>query len=192
MISDLFSSHVEMQSWTIMQVEHRRIDVFRLWCWRRLLRVPWTSRRSNQSILKEINSLEGNGEEILKEIPHWRDWCWSLSSNTLATWCKKPSHWKRPWCWERLRAGEEGEKEDKIIGCHHWQWTGVWANSSRYWWTGKPGIVQSMRSERIRQNLATKQWQRLYVCLYWWAFPFAIFLFLVVVLCVCVCLEKFL
>ena len=84
------------------------------------MRVPWTSRRSNQSILKEINSLEGNGEEILKEIPHWRDWYWSLNSNTLATWWKKPSRWKRPWCWERLRAGEEGGTEDKMVGWYHW------------------------------------------------------------------------
>ena len=76
-MSHLSSSHARMRSWTIMKVECR-ID--KLWCWRRLLRGPWTSRRSNQSILKEINSLEGNWEEILKEISHWRHWCWSLSS----------------------------------------------------------------------------------------------------------------
>ena len=111
MMSHLSSSHVPMWSWTIIVVEHQRIDVFKLWCWRRFLRVPWTSRRSNQSTLKEINSLEGNWEKIIKEISHWSYWCWSLSSNTLATWCKEPSHWKRPWCWEILRAGEErGDK----------------------------------------------------------------------------------
>ena len=86
------------KSWTINKAECRRIDAFELWCWRRLLRVPWTARRSNQSILKEISpecSLEG--------------WCWSWSSNTLATWCKELTHWKRPWWWERLRARGEGD-----------------------------------------------------------------------------------
>ena len=86
------------ESWTIKKAEHWRIDAFELWCWRRLLRVPWTARRSNQSILKEISpgcSLEGL---MLK-----------LSSNTLAAWCKELPHWKRPCCWERLKAGEEGD-----------------------------------------------------------------------------------
>ena len=73
------------ESWTIRKAEHRRTDVFKLWCWRRLLKVPWTERSSNQSILKEINpeySLEG-------------DWCWSWSSSILVTWCKQPAH---HWC----------------------------------------------------------------------------------------------
>ena len=84
------------ESRTVKKAERRRIDAFELWCWRRILRVPWTARRSNQSILKEINpecSLEG------------------LMLNILATWCEEPTHWKRPWCWARLRAGgEEGSK----------------------------------------------------------------------------------
>ena len=75
----------------------RKLMLFKLWCRRRLLRVPWTARRSNQSILKDINP----------DI-HWKDWCWSWSSNILATWYEGPVHWKRPWCWERLRAGGEG------------------------------------------------------------------------------------
>ena len=104
------------ESWTKKKAEHWRIDAFELWCWRRLLRVPWTARRSNQSILKEISpeySLE--------------DWCWSWNSNTLAIWCKELTHWKRPWCWERLKAG--GEEDDR--GWDGWmasptQWTWVW------------------------------------------------------------------
>ena len=80
---------------SIKGAEHWRIDVFELRSWRRLLRVPWSTRRSNQSILKEINP----------DI-HWKDYCWS--SNTLAAWCEEPTHWKRPWCWERLKAGGEG------------------------------------------------------------------------------------
>ena len=97
------------ESWTIKKAEHRRIDAFELWCWRRLLRVPWTDRRANQFFLKEINpeySLEGL---MLK-----------LNSNTLATWCEELTYWKRPWCWERLRAGGEGTTEDEMAGWHHW------------------------------------------------------------------------
>ena len=75
-----------------IKAKHWRTDVVELWCWRRLLRVPWTARRSNQSILKEINP------------EYWKDWCWSWSSNTLDTWYKELTHWKKPWCWERLRA----------------------------------------------------------------------------------------
>ena len=86
------------ESQTVKKAECQRIDAFELWCWRRLLRVPWTARRSNQSILKEISP----------DI-HWKDWCWSWNSNTLATWCKEMTHLKIPWCWEGLRAGGEGD-----------------------------------------------------------------------------------
>ena len=94
------------KSWVIKKAEHRT-DAFELWCWRRLPRVPWTSR-SNLSILKEINP----------DI-HWKDWCWRWSSNTMATWWEEPTHWKRPWSWERLGAGGDGD-EDEIVGWHHW------------------------------------------------------------------------
>ena len=77
------------------------VDV-ELWCWRRLLRVTWTAR-SNQSILKEINP------------EYWKDWCWSWVSNTLVTWCKELIHWKRPWCWERLRVEERGLQGIEIV-----------------------------------------------------------------------------
>ena len=81
------------ESWTIKTAEHWRIDAFELWCWRRLLRVPWTARRSSQSIRK--------------------DWCWSWSSNTLATWCKELTHLKGPWCLERWKVDET---EDEMVG----------------------------------------------------------------------------
>ena len=96
------------ESWTIEKTKRQRIDAFELWCWRRLLRVPWTARRSDQSILKEINPEYS-----------WRDWCWSWSFNTLATWYEEPTHWKRPWCWERLKAGREGDDKDEMVGWHH-------------------------------------------------------------------------
>ena len=86
------------KSWTVKKAERWRIDAFELWCWRRLLRVPWTARRSNQSILKETSL-----------GVHWKDWCWIWNSNTLATSCKELTHWKRPWCWERLKGGGEGD-----------------------------------------------------------------------------------
>ena len=95
------------ESWTIKKAEHRRIDAFELWNWR-LLRVPWTARRYNQSILKEISpkySLE--------------DWCWSWSSSTLATWCEELTHLKRLWCWEDWRREEKGTTEDEMVGWHH-------------------------------------------------------------------------
>ena len=86
------------ECWTIKKAECQRIDAFELWCWRRLLRVPWTARKSNQSILKEISpgySLEG---QMLKLKLQY----------TLATSCKELTHSRRPWCWERLKARGEG------------------------------------------------------------------------------------
>ena len=122
------------ESWTTKKDEQPRIDAFELWCWRRLLRVPWTARRSNQSILKEINpeySLEGL---MLK-----------LKLSILATWCEELTHWKRPW--ERLKAGGGGDD----WGWRSWnasliQHTWVWADSRR-WRTGKPGVLQSVGSQ---------------------------------------------
>ena len=99
---------------------------------------------------------------------HWKDWCWSWSSNTLATWCKELTRWKRPWCWKRLRAGEE--RGDR--GWDGWiaspiQWTWFWANSGRCWKTGKPDVLQSMGSQRVRHDWATEQQQNIYQNMYW-------------------------
>ena len=134
------------ESWTIKKAECRRIDAFELWCWRRLLRVPWTARRSNQSILKEISpeySLEGL---MLK-----------LKLQTLATWCEELSRLKRHWCWERLRAGGEGDDR----GWDGWmasltQWTWVWVDSGSWWWTGRPGVLQSMGLQIVGYDWVTK------------------------------------
>ena len=109
------------ESCSIKKAECWRIDSFELRCWRRLLKIPWTARRSNQSILQEI-SLEYSLEYS----------CWSWNSNTLATWCEELTHLKRPWWWVRLRAGGEGDDR----GWDGWmaspmQWTWVWANSGR-------------------------------------------------------------
>ena len=85
-------------------------------------------------------------------------WCWSQNSNTLATWCKELTHWKKkPWFWERLRAGGEGDGtgwDGWMASLMLWPW--VWVGSRSWWWTGKPGMLQSMRSQRIGHNWVTK------------------------------------
>ena len=134
------------ESWTIKKAEHWRIDAFELWCWRRLLRVLWTARRSSPSILKEISP----------EI-HWKDCCWSWNSNTAATWREELTHWERPGCWGRLNAGGEGDDR----GWVGWmtspsQRTCVWINSGSWWWTGKPGMLQSMGSQRVGHDWVTE------------------------------------
>ena len=100
----------------------------------------------NQSILKE---------SVLNI--HWKDWCWSWNSNTLATWYKEPTHWKRPWCWERLRAGGERDNRgwDGWIASPTW-WTWVWVGSGSWWWTGKAGILLSMGLQRAGHDWVTE------------------------------------
>ena len=110
------------ESWTIKKAEHLRIDSFELWCWRRLLRVPWTARRlpwtarrSNQSVLKKISpeySLEGL---MLK-----------LKIQYSGTWWEELTHWKRPWCWQRLKAGGEGDNR----GWDGWMASTDWMDMS--------------------------------------------------------------
>ena len=88
---------------------------------------------------------------------HWKDWCWSWNSNTLATWCKELTHWKRPWWWERLRAGGEGDDRgwDGWMASPTW-WTWVCASFGSCWWTGRPGVLQSMGSQRVRHDWVTE------------------------------------
>ena len=135
------------ESWTIKKAEWRRIDAFELCYWRRLLRVSWTARRSNQSILKEISpeySLEG----LMLKLK-------------LQYFGQELTHWKRPWCWERLKA--EGEGDDR--GWDGWmasptQWTWVWVSSGRWWRTREPGMLQSIGSQSWTW-LRTTIWDRL-------------------------------
>ena len=121
--------------------------------------LPWTARRSIQSILKEISPGF-----------HWKDWCWCSYSNTLATWCKELTHLKRPWHWERLRAGGEGDDR----GRGGWmasptQWTWVWVNSGSWWWTGRPGVLWFMGSQRVGHDWATElNWTELCFLLFWY------------------------
>ena len=134
------------ENWTVKKAECWRIDSFELWCWRRLLRIPWTARRFNQSILKEISpgcSLEGL-------MLNW-------NSSTLVTSCEELTHWKRLWCCEGLGAGGEGDDR----GWDGWKasptrWTWVWVNSGSWQGTGRPGVLQFMGLQRVGHDWATE------------------------------------
>ena len=124
----------------LQKADRQRIEAFKLWYWGRLLRVPWTARRSNQSILNILISWRKPTLNI-----HWKDWRWSWSYNTLATWCEQMTHWRRPSCWERLKAGGEGDNrgwDGRMESLTQWTWGS--ANSRRWWRTGKPGMLHSM------------------------------------------------
>ena len=121
-------------------------DAFELWCWRRLLRVPWTERRSNQSILKEINWIFIGKTDAEVEAPIL--WPRDAKSRLIG----------RLWSWERLKAGGEGGDR----GWGGWmtsltQWTWVWASSGRWWRTGKPDVLQSAGLRRVGHSWVTEQ-----------------------------------
>ena len=127
------------ESWTVKRAECRRTDAFELWCWRRLLRVPWTAKRSNQSILRKIS-------------PEY-----SLEGLMLKLKLEELTHLKRPWCWERLKAGGEGDDR----GWDGWmaspaQWAWVWVNSRSRWWTGRPGVLRFMGLQRVGHDWETE------------------------------------
>ena len=137
-------------------------------------RVPWTSGRPSQSILKEINP------------EHSREgWCWSWNSKTLATWSEELTHWKRLWCWERLRAGgEAGDGRWDGWMASPTQWTWVWASSRSWGWTGRPGVLQLMGSQRVGHDWMTELLtvRSTFNCLLVWDTPvriaYRLFLFL--------------
>ena len=137
------------ESWTIKKAEHWRIDVFQLLCWRRLLRVPWTARRSNQSVLKEIN-------------PEYS------SSNTLTTWCEELTHCKRPWCWERLRArGEAGNR-----GWDGWM-ASMDMSLSKLWETVKNREAWHAAVHRVaKSQTLLSDWTTTLLLTSWWSLVF--------------------
>ena len=132
------------KSWTIKKAECQRIDAFDLWCWRRLLRVPWTARRSNQSILKK---------SVLNI--HWKDWCWSWNFNIWPPDGKTDSlektlmlrkvEGRRRRGWQRMR---------RLHGITDMV-DMIWVSSRRWWWTGKPGVLQSMELQRVGHDWET-------------------------------------
>ena len=122
-------------------------------------RESWAARRSNQSILKR---------SVLAVL--WKDWYWRWNSNTLATSCEELTHLKRPWCWKRLRAGGEWDNR----GWYGWmasltQFWWIWVDFGSWWWTGRPGVLQSMGSQRVGHNWATELNWELYIQYFWLA-----------------------
>ena len=132
------------ESWNIKKAEHWRIDAFEQWCCRRLLRVPWTARKSNQSILKEISPGCSLGGLMLKLKLQYFGHLISRADSLEKTLM-------------RLRAGGEGNHR----GWDDWmaspiRWTWVWVDSGSWWWTGRPGVLQFMGSQRVGHNWATE------------------------------------
>ena len=127
--------------------EHWRIDAFELWCWRRLLRVPWTAKIPNQSILKEIN-------------PEYSLLRTDADTEAPILWPPDAKNWftgKDPDAGKDWRQEGKGMTEDEMVGWHQWtQWTWVWASSRSWWWTGRPGMLQSMGLQRVRHDWATE------------------------------------
>ena len=135
------------ESWTIKKAEHQRIDAFELWCWRRLLRVPWAARRSNQSILKEISpeySLEG----LMLKLKH--------QSVGHLLW--RTDSLEKTLMFRKLKAGGDNRGWDGWMASPT-QWIWVRASFRRWWSKRKPGMLQSMGSQRVRHNWATEQQQ---------------------------------
>ena len=137
------------ESWTVKKAECWRIDSFELWCWRRLLRVPWTARRSNQSILKEISPrcyLEGTMLKLkLQYFGHLMQRVDSLEKTDAG----------RDWGQEK-----KGTTDGWMASLT--QWTRVWVNSGSWWWTGRPGVLWFMGSQRVGDDWATElKWTEL-------------------------------
>ena len=134
------------ECWIIKKAECQRIDAFYLWCWRGLLRVPWTARRSNQSILKDINpeySLEG----LKLKLQYFGYLMWRADSLEKSLMLEMTEGRKR----------RGGQRNGWGWMASLTQWTWVWASSGRGWWTGKPGMLQSMGSQRVTHDWSTEQ-----------------------------------
>ena len=142
------------ESWTVEKAERRRIDAFELWCWRRLLRVPWTARRSNQSILKEISpgwSLEWLMLKLkLQYFGHLTRRVDSLEKTLMLGGIGG-----------RRRRGRQRMRW--LDGMTQWMW--VWVNSGSWWWTGRPGVLRFMGLQRVRHDWATElNWMKIKWC----------------------------
>ena len=134
------------KSWTITKAEHQRIDGFELWCLRRLLQVPWTTRRFSQSILKEISLACSLGVLMLKlKLQSFGHLMWSSDSFEKTLMLGKIESRRSPgWQWMRWLDGSPT------------QWTWIWVNSMSWWCTGRPGMLWFTGSQRVRHDRATK------------------------------------
>ena len=133
-------------SWTIKKAEHWRIDVFELWCWRRLFRVPWTARRSNQSVLKEISPEYSLEEMMLKLKLQYFGHLMRRTDSLIKTLMLKKIEGRRKRGWQTMR-WLDGIIDPMDI---------VWASSGNWWWTGKPSMLQSMALQIVRPNWVTE------------------------------------
>ena len=142
------------ESWSIKKADHWRIDAFGLWCWRRLLRVPWTARRSNQSILKEIVPeylLEGLMLKL--NLQYFDHLMWRTGSLEKTLMLGKI---------EGRRKGDDRGWDGWMASLTRWMW--VWVNSGSWWWTGRPGVLRFMGLQRVGHNWATElNWRHLFV-----------------------------
>jgi len=133
------------ESWTVKKTECQRIDAFQLWCWRRLLRVPWTARRSNQSILKEISpgcSLEGLTLKL--KLQYFGHLMWRADS------------FEKTLMVGKIEGGRRGRQRMRWLDGITDQWIWVWVNSGSWWWTGRSGVLWFMGSQRVVHNWVTE------------------------------------
>ena len=143
------------ESWTIKKAENQVIDAFELWCWRRLLRVPWIARRSNQSILKEINSEYSLEGLMLKlKLQYFGHLMWTAGSLEMSLMLGKIEGRRR-----------KGRQRMRWLDAITMQWTWTWANFGRQWGTGRPAVLWSMALQRVGHNWAAEQQQH---CYYYW------------------------
>ena len=125
------------ESWTVKKAERRRIDAFKLWWWRRLLRVPWTARRSNQSWIF-IGRTDAKAETLILWPPYAKSWLFGKDPDAGRDWGQE----------------EKGTTEDEMASPTGWTW--VWVNSRSWWWTRRPGVLRFMGSQRVRHDWATE------------------------------------
>ena len=138
------------ESWTIKKAEHRRIDAFELWCWRRLFWVPWTARRSNQSIQKEI-SPEYSLEELMLKLKLL------FQVAYFGYLLQRTDSLEKTLMLGKIEGGRRrGNREWDGWMASRTQWTWIWTSFGSWWWTGKPGMLQSMGLQRVGYNWATE------------------------------------
>ena len=133
------------ESWTIKKAERQRTDTFEVWCWRRLLRIPWTARRSNQSILNEISSGCSLGGLMLKRKLQY-------FSHLMG----KADLFEKTLMLGKTEGGEGDNRDWDGWMALLTRWTWVWVSSGSWWWTGRPGVLQSMESQRVGHNRAAE------------------------------------
>ena len=134
------------ESWIVKKAEHQSIDAFELWCWRRLLRVPWTARRSTQSILKEISpGISSEGMMLKLKLQYFGHLMWRVDSLE-----------KTPKLGGKAGRRRRGRQRMRWLDGVTDRWTWVWVNSGSWWWTGRLGMLRFMGSQRVGHNWATE------------------------------------